>query len=258
MNNISKEYIEKELSDSLYKIEVAQSVTSTNSIMKNRAKEGDGEFSVLIAAHQSSGRGRVGRSFHSPRDTGLYMSILLKPQDKLNPLFITTDAAVCCARVFERMSKKRASIKWVNDIYIDSRKVCGILTEGASGENGYAVLGIGVNVIPPKEGFPEDIKDRAGCVFDENAPFLREKVAAEILKEFYKIYTFENRNDLLCEYRERSMVIGKEIEIIKDDTNEKAFVLSIDEDYSIVIKKQNGDIVRKNSGEISIKIEKHL
>lgn len=257
MNNISKEYIEKELHGSLYKIEVTQSVTSTNSIMKNRAKEGDAEFCVLIAAHQSGGRGRLGRSFHSPDGTGLYMSILLKPHDKSNPLFITTDAAVCCARVFERMSKKSAYIKWVNDIYIDNKKVCGILTEGAPGENGYAVLGIGVNVTPPEEGFPEDIKDRAGCVFDEATPFIREKVAAEILKEFYKIYIFENRCDLLSEYRERSMVIGKEIEIIKEDTHEKAFVLSIDEDYSLVIKKQNGDIDKKNSGEISIKIEQN-
>lgn len=257
MNSISKEYIEKELSGSLYKIEVEQSVTSTNSIMKDRAKKEGGEFSVLIASHQSSGRGRLGRSFHSPSDTGLYMSILLKPQDKSNPLFITTDAAVCCASVFERMSKKKALIKWVNDIYIDNRKVCGILTEGAAGENGYAVLGIGINVTPPEDGFPEDIKDRAGCVFDKAVPFLREKVAVEILKEFYKIYTCGNRSNLLCEYRERSMVIGKEIEIIKDDTHEKALVLSIDEDYSLVIKKQNGDIVRKNSGEISIKIEQN-
>ena len=257
MSNISKEYIEKELSGSFYKIEVEQSVTSTNSIMKNRAKEGYEEFSVLIAAHQSGGRGRSGRSFHSPCDTGLYMSILLKPQDKLNPLFITTDAAVCCARVFERMSKKSTFIKWVNDIYIDNRKVCGILTEGATGENGYAVLGIGVNITPPKEGFPEDIKDRAGCVFEGDSPFIREKIAVGILKEFYNIYTTESRKALLCEYRERSMVIGKEIEILKDDMHEKAFVLSIDEDYSLVIKKQNGDIVRKNSGEISIKIEQN-
>lgn len=257
MNNLSKEYIEKELHGSLYKIQVENSVDSTNNIMKSKAKEGAEEFSVLVAAHQSSGRGRLGRSFHSPDGTGLYMSILLRPTEESDPLLITTDAAVCCARVFERLSKREAYIKWVNDIYMDNKKVCGILTEGAPGENRYAVLGIGVNITPPKGGFPEDIKDRAGCVFNEAAPFLREKVAAEILKEFMCIYISADKEESLREYRMRSMVIGREIEIIKNEVCEKAIALSVDDDYSLVVQKENGEIINLNSGEISIKIEQN-
>lgn len=249
------EFIQKELCSTPYKITVENTVTSTNTIMKESAKNGAEEFSVLIASHQSSGRGRLGKTFHSPDNTGLYMSILLRPGENSNPLFITTDAAVCCARVFERMSGKNAYIKWVNDIYIDNKKVCGILTEGTAGKNGYAVLGIGVNITPPPDGFPEDIKDRAGCVFNQSAPFLREKVASEILKEFLTIYKSNNSaGEILREYRQRSMVIGKEIEIIKDNKTENAVALSVEDDYSLLVKTQSGEIQALSSGEISIKI----
>lgn len=254
MNNLSKEYIEKVLGTSLYKIEAQDCVESTNTIMKSRAKDGADEFCVLIAAEQSGGRGRLGKRFYSPTGTGLYMSILLRQKRDFNPLLITTDAAVCCARALEKLSGRRAQIKWVNDIYIDGKKVCGILTEGTAGENGYTVLGIGVNVMPPKEGFPEEIKNLAGCVFDAPRPFLREKVATEILKTFMEMYTQGRRKEYIEEYRARSMVIGKEIEIISSGTTENAVALSIDDDYSLIVKKENGEILRLNSGEISIKI----
>lgn len=255
MNKLSKEHIEKALDNSLYKIEVKDCVESTNTIMKNRAKEGADEFSVLIAAHQSDGRGRRGKTFYSPSGSGLYMSILLKPAKNYNPLHITTDAAVCCARVFEKLSGRQAQIKWVNDIYIDNKKVCGILTEGAVGENSYAVLGIGVNVTLPPDGFPDDIKNLAGSVFEEPVPNLRETVAAEILNTFIKIYIGGNRSEYLDEYRERSMVIGKEIEIIKNAASESGVALYVDDDYSLVVKKESGDICKLNSGEISIKMK---
>lgn len=255
MNNNSIEFIQRELCSTPYEITVESTVTSTNTIMKESARNGAAEFSVLIASHQSSGRGRLGKTFHSPDNTGLYMSILLRPGENSNPLFITTDAAVCCARVFERMSGKNAYIKWVNDIYIDNKKVCGILTEGASGKNGYAVLGIGANIIPPSDGFPQDIRERAGCIFSQNSPFIREKVAIEILKEFLGIYTGkDSADDILHEYRQRSMVIGKEIEIIRDNKTENAVALSVEDDYSLLVKTQSGKIQALSSGDISIKI----
>ncbi len=244
---ISKKYIKENLKDTPYKIEVKNSVTSTNTIMKERAKKGDCDYSVLIASKQTAGRGRMGRNFYSPQKSGLYMSVTLKLKAGENPLLITTDAAVCAARVLEKMSGKEALIKWVNDIYIDSRKVCGILTEGV-GE--YAVLGIGINIFPPKGGFPEDIKDKAGAVFEKKLPHIREYVAINFLREFFSVYQKQERATMLSEYKTRSMILGREILIL--NTNEKATALDIADDYSLVVKKENGETVSLSSGDVSI------
>lgn len=251
LNGISKKYIKKALSNSAYDIKVKKSVSSTNTIMKEKAHDGGKEFSVLIASMQTGGRGRMGRTFHSPHGTGIYMSILLKNKEGSSPLLITTDAAVCVARIFEEMTGEKAKIKWVNDIYMQGKKVCGILTEGV-GE--YAVLGIGINVLPPKKGFPEDIKDIAGAVFKRKKPYLREKVIVKLLREFMNVYENPDHEKLLSEYRERSIVLGKEILILKNKDRETATAIDIADDYSLVVKKENGEISYLNSGDVSIKI----
>ena len=193
----------------------------------------------------------MGRSFYSPGGTGIYMSILLNPKKSSNPLLITTDAAVACARVFEKMSGETAQIKWVNDIYVRNRKVCGILTEGV-GES--AVLGIGINVFPPAKGFPEDIRDRAGALFLKKEKRMRERVTAEILKEFLMIYNSSDTDVLFREYKKRSMIIGKKILVLKGETEETATALDINEDYSLKVRYENGDIENIKSGDVSIKI----
>ena len=253
-NRISKKYIKKELSESGFKISVKNSVSSTNTLMKERGKKGAGEFSVLIAQRQTKGRGRMGRSFYSPDGSGIYMSILLKPDINTNSLLITTHTAVCCARVFERMTGKSVGIKWVNDIYMNERKVCGILAESYVGEESFTVLGIGINVVKPKDGFPDDIKNRAGAVFESSSPYLREKLICELLREFIKMYKEKNNKEYLKEYKERSIITGKEILLLKSETEEKATALYINDDYSLTVEKENGEICTVNSGDVSIKI----
>ena len=247
----SEKYIKEKLKKAPYKIEVKKTVTSTNTVMKERAKKGDCDYSVLIAWNQTAGRGRLGRTFYSPSQSGVYMSVALEVKAGDNPLFITTDAAVCAARVLERLSGKKAYIKWVNDIYIDGRKVCGILTEGAGK---YAVLGIGINVLPPRKGFPDEIKDRAGAVFEKRKPHLREDVISDFLIEFMRIYEKREKQLILEEYRERSMIVGRKIIILGNGENEEATVLEIADDYSLVVEKGNGEKVSLSSGDISIKI----
>ena len=246
VNKLSKRYIQKSAGDD-FNIVVRNEVTSTNTIMKDIAGKKAFHFDVLIASCQTAGRGRMGRNFHSPDGTGIYMSILLEIQNGENPLLITTDAAVCCARVIEKMSGHRTEIKWVNDIYMHGKKVCGILTEGVGK---YAVLGIGVNVLPPKNGFPDDIKDRAGTVFEKKSAFIRETLAVEILREFRRIYTSSDRENLLQEYKERSMLTGREIQILKENENENATVLGIGDDYSLIVKKTDGKIANISSGDV--------
>ena len=210
---MNENYIKEELRGYPYDIDVRDCVTSTNTILKDEAKNGKKEFSVLIASSQMQGRGRMGRSFFSPDKTGIYMSVILRPNDGINPIRITTDAAVACAIAIEKLSGKNTGIKWVNDIYIDGRKVCGILAESSIGENSFVVLGIGVNAVTPENGFPEDIRMRAGSVFLYNIPLMREKIVVEILKELYKD---NDEKTLLDEYRNRSIITGKEIDIIKN------------------------------------------
>lgn len=251
---MNKEYIKGRLGYKLPKIDVYECVTSTNTLMKELAKEGAQEFSVIIAAEQSGGRGRMGHTFHSPKDSGIYMSILLRPGGGLNPLYITTYAAVCCARVFEKVTGQRTQIKWVNDIYIQNKKVCGILTESALGENGYAILGIGVNVTMPEGGFPEDIRERAGALFKEEREHIREEVAAEIINEAIAVYKNGEKEEMLQEYRERSLVIGKEIDIIQNGKTEQAKAIAIDDEFSLVVKKADGKLYTINSGDVSIKM----
>lgn len=248
---LDKSFIEKELCDFPYTITVRDCVTSTNSILKEEAKCGKEEYSVLIASTQTEGRGRMGRSFFSPDNSGLYMSVLLRPNGVINPVHITTDAAVAVATAIERVSGKTTGIKWVNDIYIDGRKVCGILAESSLGENSFVIMGIGINVSPPESGFPDDIKMRAGSIFEEKEEYLREKIAVEILKELYFV---KSDADTLNEYRSRSIIIGKEIDIIKNDTAERGVALEIDNDYSLVVKKEDGSIEKLSSGDVSIRV----
>ena len=247
---ISRKYLKEKLKKTPYKIRVKRTVTSTNTIMKKRALEENCEYNVLVALKQTSGRGRMGRSFYSPSGSGIYMSVILPLEERKNPLHITTNAAVAASRVLEKMSGKETKIKWVNDIYIDGRKVAGILTEGV-GE--CAVLGIGINVLPPKKGFPEDIKNRAGVVFEIKRKHLREAVLAEFLNEFMNV-SREDDAFLLQEYQNRSMIIGKEILILGNNGDEKATALAIDDDYSLVVKKENGETVSLSSGDVSIRI----
>jgi BirA family biotin operon repressor/biotin-[acetyl-CoA-carboxylase] ligase len=250
---VNGEYIKKKFKYKLPKLEIYDCVTSTNTLMKELAKDGAEEFTVIIAASQTGGRGRMGRTFHSPKGSGIYMSILLRPNLDLNPLYITTYAAVCCANVFEKMTGEKASIKWVNDIYIHDKKVCGILTESALGENGYAILGIGVNVTQPEGGFPDDIKDRAGALFEKETAYIREEIAAHIINEFINVYNNGKKEEMLRQYREKSFVIGKKIDIIENGKTEQAVAVAIDDEFGLIVKKADGNFHTLNSGDVSIK-----
>ena len=190
---ISSAEIEKNLTTLKGKldIEVKKTVTSTNALLKEKAALGAPEGTVLIALSQTAGRGRFTRSFFSPEDSGIYMSILIRPRISAeNAALITTAAAVAVAEAAENLSGRKAGIKWVNDVLIDGKKICGILTEASlnieSGALDYAVLGIGLNAYEPKCGFPQEIKNIAGAIFRKKKDGLRSKLAAAVLENFFK------------------------------------------------------------------------
>ena len=141
-------------------MEILPAVGSTNDYLREKALKGQKEGFTVLAGEQTGGRGRTGRSFYSPADTGIYMSLLLRPENCSPAVAVkfTTMAAVAACRAIEKVSQKKAQIKWVNDVYIEDKKVCGILTEGAvsleKGSLEYVILGVGINVYPPRGGFP--------------------------------------------------------------------------------------------------------
>ena len=191
---LSPQGIERFLPDNrAFAVTVRKRVDSTNAEARRRALEGAAEGTVVVAEEQTAGKGRPGKTFFSPAATGLYLSIVLRPTLAADRgQFITCAAAVACAQAIEQVTGAESLIKWVNDIYCDGRKVAGILTEGVvdmeSGRFEHAVLGIGVNVKPPTDGFPHDIADVAGAVLGDHTGAIRCELAAAILARFWDVY----------------------------------------------------------------------
>lgn len=239
-------------------IEVKQKVTSTNAVLKQAAADGAREGTVIVAAEQTAGRGRFARSFFSPGDSGVYFSILLRPQVTADAaVLITTAAAVAVAEAAEALSGRKADIKWVNDVLIDNKKICGILTEAAlnleSGTLDYAVLGIGVNVYEPEGGFPKEIKDKAGAVFENRGNDLRSRLAAEIISRFLGYYDCLSDKTFLASYRRRCIVLNREITVISGSTSRNARALGIDDRCRLHVKYADDTEDYLSSGEISIR-----
>lgn len=241
------------------KLQILPCVDSTNTLAREKAAAGAPDGWVIIANGQTGGRGRRGRSFYSPPDTGLYMSLILRP-DQYSPgqaVKLTAMAAVAACEAIETLSGQKAMIKWVNDIYLGGRKVCGILTEASFGlEDGfleYAVLGIGINVSPPEGGFPKEVERIAGPVFEKRQSDGKNRLAAEFLNRFMACYKEPGRLKWAEEYRRRSMVLGRRIGVLLTDGEREATVLDIDSACRLVVRYEDGSTDCLSSGEISIR-----
>lgn len=265
-------YLKKDLD---LDFKVFDEVTSTNTILKEQAAAGAREGTVVIANSQTGGKGRLGRTFYSPLNTGLYISVLLRPTDipPQQALKITTMAAVAATRAIDavvtedeadRKSSKKQNedgplIKWVNDIYLHGKKVVGILTEASvSMENGnleYAVLGIGFNVYSPEGGFPEEIKNIAGAILGKHVPDAKNRIAAEFLGRFFEIYRAEDHLHYEKEYKARSLVLGKDVDVIPTGGGEtrRAKVLDITDDCNLLVEYPDGNTCILSSGEVSVR-----
>jgi len=257
---LSTEGVARHLRSKTLRTEVCASLPSTNTALKARAAEGAGEGLVLIAGRQTGGRGRMGRSFYSPPGTGLYLSVLLRPDlPAAEATALTACAAVAVAESIESLSGRPAQIKWVNDVLIDGKKVCGILTEASldceSGTLSYAVVGIGVNALVPAGGFPEELSGVAGAVFDApTLPELRCRLAAEILDRLMGHYAHLSDKSFFSAYKARSIVLGRGVDILSPGREpEAAEVLELGEDFSLLVRTEDGVLRRLNSGEVSIR-----
>lgn len=254
---LDKKILEQYLNQKL-NIAIFDELDSTNSYLKKIGSSGEKETQLVIALSQTGGRGRMGRSFYSPNGTGIYFSLLLHPEISAEKsLFLTVMAAVSVAEAVMKYNKKDVKIKWVNDIYIDGKKVCGILTEGAINSDkmlDYAVVGIGINVIAPENGFPEDIKNIATAVFPGNIEeYIKEKIVADVVNRFFKMY-YGHDNDYVKRYKEYSYLTGKEINIISGETVRPATVIDITADCHLLVKNENDEIEEISSGDVSVRL----
>ena len=252
--------IAKKLKINGVNLHVFDVVDSTNTVLKKMAEDGCNEKTVVISNKQTQGRGRRGRSFFSPSDSGIYMSILLRPQNEIkDAVLVTASTAVSVARAIDKLCGVKSEIKWVNDIYINDKKVCGILAESVvnarTSSVEYIVLGIGVNLYRPENDFPSEISHIAASVLDnkENDD-LRDAVAAEIINEFFDIYPNVCDRKVYEEYKDRLMLIGREIVVYNAEKQFDATAMDLDENFRLCVLDKNGEKIYLNSGEISIKL----
>ncbi len=240
-------------------LDIRETISSTNTVLKEMAKNGTDDNYVLVSSEQTAGRGRLGRSFHSPEKTGLYMSILLKPVlSAENAVLITTAAAVSVVEALEKCGVNDAKIKWVNDVFRGNKKICGILTEGSVNPEtqslDFAVLGVGINLFKPSYEFPDDIKNIAGYVFSEYDEKIKTEFCAYFLNSFYGYYDNLLNKKYLKEYREKCFVLGKKITVVNGGENCSATAVSIDESARLEVEFENGERAFLGSGEISVKV----
>lgn len=241
-----------------FTLDVRQTVTSTNTLAKEMASKGSKEGTIIIAREQTEGRGRMGRSFYSPNSSGIYFTIILRPKLNLeDSLLITTAAAVAVAKAIEKVANTKASIKWVNDIFVEGKKVCGILTEASlnfeSGGLEYAVVGIGINI--GTKDFPEEIKQVAGSIFKDkpvDTP-VTSILVAEVLNNIAESMSSLTDKKYLDEYRKRSFLIGKPIHVLKGKDTLSAKAIDIDEKARLVVQYEDQTIEALLSGEVSVR-----
>lgn len=251
---LSAELIQEGL-DEYYTIEVIEEIDSTNNYCKMHADELKDGY-VLVADTQTGGRGRNGRSFYSPKQTGIYFTIFLRPKVAIDlALKLTAASGTAVAEAIEKNYPLKAEIKWVNDVLVNQKKVTGILCEAGFEMNtanlDYMIVGIGINVHP--RTFPDDIENIAGSIEDfTNRKVSRNVLLKDVLNIFLDYYKNIDSNSFLESYRSHSCLIGKEVTVIEAAKSYRAKVIDIDHNANLVIEKDGKRSVL-SSGEIHIR-----
>lgn len=254
---LSREAVRCFLEHQEAEVQVFQKISSTRRVMKQLAVEKQLPHGSLVAANsQTEGRGRKGRKFYSPESSGLYLSVLLYPKKTLRQsLEITAAAAVAVCRAVEGCCGVSLGIKWVNDLYLQEKKVCGILTEAVTdfetGEIEFAVVGIGLNLYEPKEGFPEEIRRKAGAILERGVRTDRNRLAACIVNELLKE---AEKPGISPEYRQRNIVPGRQIKVFGNQECRVVKAEKILEDGRLLVTNGQGERELLDFADVSLEI----
>lgn len=237
-------------------------IDSTNNYAKRIALSGAPDGTVIVADCQTAGRGRMDRSFQSPKGKGIYLTALLRPElppERLLPVTALAGVAVCAA--VERVCGVRPGLKWPNDPVLGSRKLCGILTElsveAETGRVQYLVLGIGVNVLQTAEDFTPEVAEMAtSLAMALGRPVSRPALAAALIEELDRLYTTLRAGDLseyLAAYRRDCVNLGKAVQLISPAGRETVTAVGIDGDFGLVVRGADGEERAVRSGEVSVR-----
>ena len=237
-------FLNKKLAVSVY-----DELDSTNNEAKRSIKQHTDAPALYVTDRQTAGRGRRGHSFYSPKGTGLYFTLSLpfsgQPQSVQK---ITCVAAVAVCEAIEALSDQKPMVKWVNDIYISGKKVCGILTELVSDlQNRPCAVIIGVGINLTTERFPDELRMAAGCVGDIDP----NRLCAMICNRLMQYYADIDNNSILEKYKQLNVCIGKMIRYTEQDSMHHATAVDIDADGGLIVE-ENGTRRTLRSGEISI------
>ncbi len=240
------------------KIIVLDEVDSTNNYAKKLVSQGALHGTTVIADRQTGGKGRLGRTFSSPPETGLYMSVIVRPEcDAETAAMITTAAAVAAAESVELLCGHRTDIKWVNDLYINGRKICGILTEASMSMEtmsmDYAVIGIGINVRSVKDIFDAELLKRASSIEDETGVIPdRNRLCAGIVNRLERVLGELESREFLAEYRRREILTGHTVTATVGNEVITAEAIGIDDNANLIVRTSDGTERHLGSGEANL------
>jgi len=211
--------------------------------------------SVITARRQTKGRGRLGRSFESPGGDSVYASFIFEPPEDPAGQRITAFAAVAVCLALERTTSYRPGIKWINDILIEGKKICGILAESVPGA---AILGIGVNINLKEDDLPYELREKADSLsMDEET---RTRFFNALAEEVFRCMAVASAPDtdeaagLMDEYRLRSVVLGKAVVLEQGKEKRSAFCTGIADDGALIVSLEDGSVEELRSGEISVRL----
>ncbi len=253
-------YLSSAVSFCTERMQIFPQLISTNRTAKELALSGAEHGTVVIAEFQTGGRGRLDHSFFSPPG-GLYMSLVLRPEflPFSGSTLVTSFTGLAVCEAVEEVTGKSPGIKWVNDLLLDGKKICGILTEAVtdfeSGRPEWIVCGIGINIHTPTEDFPPELKHKAASVDPENAvPGIRNRLAAAILNRMLDQSAFPERDELIRRYKKRLVMLGHPVIVKRAGESWPAVALDLDPEGHLILRKESGETIVLSSGEISIRI----
>jgi BirA family biotin operon repressor/biotin-[acetyl-CoA-carboxylase] ligase len=237
-----------------------EEIDSTNTCAKRLALEGAADGTVVIADVQTAGRGRMGRTFLSPKGKGIYLSVLLRPDLPAERLACVTPlAGIAVCDAVEAVCSIRPGLKWPNDPVLGKRKLCGILTEAVTDPAGRTsvILGIGINVLQTEADFTPEIRSIATSLLMETGRAVsREELIGKLLErleEAYLVLKGGNLSGWVQTYRQDCVHLGRQIWLIGPNGREKATALDVDESFGLVVADETGAVRTVRTGEISVR-----
>lgn len=258
-DKLSDEGIRKGLRDELKDIDIIvyDEIDSTNTEAKRRLYSSEvKDFTVIVSDMQKGGRGRTGKSFTSPKGSGVYFSIILHPKDSYDFSYFdltTVKAAVAVAEGIKEATAKQAEIKWVNDLFLNGKKICGILSELDADFESRSVksviVGIGINVNEPRDNSFKDLKNIAGYI---GTDVIRNEILSSVLNAFYENNFVKSDKEIIDYYKKHSLVIGKELSFELNGKKYSAKGIDINDKGNLIVDTGKEKITL-SSGEVSIK-----